>query len=79
MARYLNPWHKPHDNSYGPEFYSTEVTPTSYKGFSIYRRHEGCFDVVTDGANGPECKTQRAGINGARAFINEFWERENAA
>lgn len=66
MARYRNPWHNPHDKTYGPEFYEAETRPTEYKGFEIYQRHSGCFDVVVDN----ECKTQMAGINGAKQWID---------
>jgi len=76
MARYRNSSFKnSHSGLYGPEFYETDVTPTAYKGFEIYRRLTECFDCVVDGV----CVSQRAGINGAKRFIDDFWERQNAA
>lgn len=78
MARYRNKFHKAFNSDFGPEFYETEVHPTAYKGFKIYHRHRGAFDCVIDGINGPECVGQYAGLNGAKLFIDQFWERENA-
>ena len=75
MAVYRNPWHNPHDNKYGPEEYVTDATPTSYKGFLIYHRTRDCWDCVING----EAVAQRAGFQGAKDFIDEFWARENAA
>jgi hypothetical protein len=66
-TRYRNPWHKPTDSAYGPEFYETTATLTDYKGYSIFERIAGrVWDVVKDG----ECQTQMAGPNGARAWID---------
>lgn len=79
MARYLNPWHKPNDASHGPRFYETEAKPAEYKGFKIYHVHNMRFDCVIDEAGGPICKTQRAGINGAHRYIDEFWAKQNGA
>ena len=74
MTTYINPWHKPGKSEYGPARYSTDTKPTSYKGFLIYNRIEawsgsgsGVWDVVKDG----RCVTQRAGLNGAKSFIDE--------
>lgn len=67
MTTYSNPWHKPHDPIYGPAYYSTDARSISYKGFLIYQRISGVvWDVVKDGA----CVTQRAGISGARRYID---------
>ena len=79
MARYRNTFHKPFDAASGPEFYETDVGPTEYKGFKIYQRFRGCFDVVLNELDDPRCITQRAGLNGAKRFIDAFWARENAA
>jgi hypothetical protein len=79
MARYLNRHHKPHDAAFGPEFYETDAKPTEYKGFKIYHVHHMRFDCVLDGTDGPFCQVQMAGINGARRYIDAFWEKQNAA
>ena len=75
MATYKNRWHKPHDPASGPEEYVTDARPTPYKGFLIYHRHDSVWDCVIDG----ECRAQRAGLSGAKRFIDDFWARENAA
>jgi hypothetical protein len=68
MATYKNPWHKRFEPMYGPAEYSTNVKPEEYKGFLIYERIDGAvWDVVKDGA----CVAQRAGINGAKQYIDE--------
>lgn len=79
MARYRNRCHKPHDSSYGPEFYETGVKPTEYKGFKIYHVHHMRFDCVLDGIDGPYCQMQMAGINGAHRYIDNYWAKQNAA
>ncbi|KQQ46486.1 hypothetical protein ASF69_04455 [Rhizobium sp. Leaf311] len=79
MARYLNPCHKPHDSSYGPAFYETDVNPTEYKGFKIYNVHHMRFDCVLEDATAPVCMMQMAGINGAKGYIDKFWNKQNAA
>jgi hypothetical protein len=79
MVRYQNPHHNPHDDKYGPEFYETDVTPTEYRGFKIYNVHRLRFDCVLEGLSGPFCKMQMAGINGAKRYIDKFWEKQNAA
>ncbi|HEV7253836.1 MAG TPA: hypothetical protein VGN97_12190 [Mesorhizobium sp.] len=66
MARYRNPWHRPHDASYGPEFYETDARPAEYRGHLVYRRLSACWDIVKDG----ECVGQYAGPNGARRAID---------
>jgi len=75
MATYRNPWHKPKDPHYGPEYYRTEVTPQEYKGYLIYRRTLEVWDVVKDGA----CVTQMAGPNGARQAIDKLVEERLSA
>ncbi|KNY36061.1 hypothetical protein [Agrobacterium sp. SUL3] len=79
MHKYRNPCHKQHDASYGPEFYETDVKPTEYKGFKIYHVHHMRFDCVLEEVGGPVCKMQMAGINGAKRYIDSFWEKQNAA
>jgi hypothetical protein len=59
---YKNPWHKPNNPTYGPEYYKTDAKPREYKGYLIYNRipgkpGRGCWDIVKDGI----CITQRAG------------------
>jgi len=79
MARYRNPCHKPHDGSYGPASYETDVKPTEYKGFKIYHVHNMRFDCVIEEPDGLVCKMQMAGINGAHRYIDNFWAKQNAA
>ena len=62
-ATYANPWHA---NGNGPERYTTDVKPTSYRGCLIYQRVAGSFDVVENGV----CLTQRAGLRGAKKAID---------
>ena len=79
-ARYRNKSHNPFNPAQGPEFYETDVKPTEYKGFRIYRRLDKCFDCVIEDVGGePVCRGQYAGLNGAKRFIDRFWARENAA
>lgn len=71
-STYRNPWHQPTQSQYGPARYSTDATPTEYRGFLLYERIPGpvgrcVIDVVRDG----ECVTQRAGMNGARRAVDE--------
>lgn len=69
MVTYKNPWYKPKNPTYGPEYYTTDAKPLEYKGFSIYERFiDICFDVVKDGT----CISQRAGLNGAKRFIDSL-------
>ena len=74
MTTYINPWHKPGKPEYGPTKYETNVKPTEYKGFLIYNRIQaynlggGVWAVVQNG----HCVTQRAGINGAKSYIDEL-------
>jgi hypothetical protein len=65
---YRNPWHKPFDASYGPALYRTAATPRPYRGYLIYERVPGSYDVVSNGT----CITQRAGLNGAKRFIDQL-------
>lgn len=70
-ASYKNPWHnpgKPYD--YGPENYSTSAKPVEYRGFLIYHRLPGVWDVVKNGT----CVTQMAGQNGARSAVDDMLE-----
>lgn len=67
MATYTNPWYKPGKPEYGPPTYETRAVPMEYHGYLIYERIPGtCWDVVKDGA----CVTQRAGLSGAKWFID---------
>jgi len=56
---YRNPWFKEFGD-YGPEFYTSRVAPAEYRGFQIFHRHEGMWDLVKGGV----CLTQRAGRKG---------------
>lgn len=64
---YKNPWHRPANSEYGPEFYTNVGPFTRYKGFEIHHRLGQVWDVVLDG----ECKTQRAGFDGAKRWIDQ--------
>ena len=79
MTRYRNLCHNAHDSSYGPAFYETDAKPTDYKGFKIYHVHNMRFDCVLDEADGAVCKMQMAGLNGAKRYVDSFWEKQNAA
>lgn len=70
MVEYINPWHKSGRPEYGPKLYSTEASPTHYRGMLIYRRLDSCWDVVLDGT----CITQCAGIGGAKLAIDKRLE-----
>ena len=72
MTSYQNPWHDPRDPKYGPVCYTTSVKPTAYKGFLIYNRIPAVYDVVLDGV----CVTQRAGLIGAKSYIDKHAARE---
>ena len=74
MTKYQNPWHDPYQQMYGPECYQTDEKPTIYRGFFIYHRTPLVWDVVKDGV----CVTQRAGINGAKHFIDDLIDRNYA-
>jgi len=52
---YLNPWSA--DPIGKPEFFSTQVKPVQYRGFQIFHRHAGVYELVKDGV----CLTQRGG------------------
>lgn len=62
MATYKNPWHKAGEvDTYGPEFYQTDVKPMKVGPYLVYQRLKGvCWDWVKDGV----CITQRAGFDG---------------
>lgn len=59
MAKYRNPWSA---DGYGPTFYETDKRPTIYRGYEIYQRVPGAFDLVFNGT----CIRQMAGLNGAK-------------
>lgn len=65
--KYRNPWHSPTEPMYGPEYYETNAKPEEYKGYLIYNRLDGVFDVVKEGM----CLTQMAGPNGAKQWIDK--------
>lgn len=64
--RYQNPWHNPHCTDYGPAFYETDKEPVEYRGFQIFQRIPGAWELVKDGV----CLTQRAGKDGPRALAD---------
>ena len=67
MSTYSNPWHRPGQPQQGPREYSTDAKPIEYRGYQIFERIRGqCWDVVKDGT----CVTQRAGLSGAKRFID---------
>lgn len=66
MAEYSNPWHKPDHAGYGPARYVSNGGVTHYRGYEIHHRLPDVWDVVKDG----ECKSQRAGINGAKRWVD---------
>lgn len=75
MTTYRNPWHNPAHPNQGPRVYETDAQPIEYGGYLIYQRIPGVvWDVVRDGV----CVTQRAGLSGAKSFIEEQVCRENS-
>jgi len=80
MAKYRNPWHKPHNDAYGPAFYQTDAKPIAHAGHLLYQRIPGpvgrcCWDVVKDGV----CIAQRAGRDGAMRAAETMAARAEAA
>lgn len=67
-TEYKNPWHDPESKDYGPILYRSYCKPTEYKGYLIFHRIDPVFDVVKNGI----CICQRAGLNGAKGFIDEL-------
>lgn len=69
ITTYQNPWHKPHNDMYGPAAYTTDVRPTEYRGYLIYQRVTGrVWDVVKGGV----CLHQMAGPSGARQAVDRI-------
>lgn len=66
MATYRNLWHTPGAAHYGPEFFSTDKKPLEYRGFQIFNRHAGCYELVKDGV----CLTQLAGKGGPAKVVD---------
>jgi hypothetical protein len=63
---YTNPFHNPRIHESKPVL-SCDREPTPYNGYLIYERHKGTvFDVVKDRV----CIAMRAGLNGAKRFID---------
>lgn len=71
VTQFRNPWHRRGRPEQGPEIYETEVTPIKYRGHLIFERVPNSFDVVADGV----ALSQRAGISGAKRFIDERIKR----
>lgn len=71
MARYRNTFHKPHDTSYGPEFYEVDAKPVEHMGYLIYKRHAHCYDIVCDS----DCIGMYAGLNGAKRAVETRFAR----
>ena len=67
---YRNFRHKPGKPEYGPAVYVTDARPTFYRGYAIFQRIAGMWDVVRDG----ECVGQYVSPNGARRFIDALTE-----
>jgi hypothetical protein len=68
MASYLNPWHHPDKTEYGPRMYHCDVRAVSYGCYEIFHRLPTVWDVVRDGV----CFTQRAGLDGAKRWIDSL-------
>jgi hypothetical protein len=68
-TEYKNRWYNPKNDDYGKQTFKTDVKPTKYKGYLIYQRVSGhVWDIVKDNI----CISQRAGINGAKSFIDSI-------
>ena len=73
-ASYRNPFHNKHYTGSKPVI-ETDVKPTDYQGFQIFKHSERHFDVVCNGV----LVTQMAGPNGARGFCDREHATEEAA
>ena len=67
MYEYKNPWHIFGKLEYGPAIYKNDGPVTRYGGYEIHHRQDQVWDVVKDGV----CCTQRAGMNGAKSWIDD--------
>ncbi len=65
-ASYRNPFHNKHYTGSKPVI-ETDVKPTEYRGFLIFKHSERHFDVERDGV----LTIQMAGPNGARGFCDQ--------
>ncbi|CAD1792709.1 hypothetical protein AE929_09600 [Xanthomonas arboricola] len=73
-ATYLNPWHgKVALSSECTPTFTTDSKPKQHRGFLIYQRVPGSFEVVKDGV----CLTQRAGLHGALWAIDNLIDNPN--
>ncbi len=68
LATYKNPFHSEKYHGSKP-IIETDAKPLEYKGFVIYERIRGSvWDVVKNGS----VVTMRAGLNGAKQFIDQL-------
>lgn len=64
---YQNPWHKPHDATYGTAQYQNNgKVICEYRGFQVIRVHDRHYDYVYKG----KCVTQRAGASDPKPVID---------
>lgn len=64
-VRYRNPWHRPDERGYGPEYYESYGRPRRRGDWTILKRGS-VYDCVLNGV----CHGQYAGPNGADAFVD---------
>lgn len=68
MIKYKNPFYSPKADNSAPEYEGEEYL--EYRGFLIFERVKGrIWDVVRDGT----VITMRAGIRGAKSFIDDYF------
>jgi hypothetical protein len=69
VVRYRNPWHRPNERAYGPEYYESYGRARKRGEWLIYKRGS-VYDCVQNGV----CHAQYAGPNGANGFVDQVIE-----
>ena len=73
QSSYRNPWFTP--SGIAPQVYTTTAKAIEYRGYVIYERIKGCvWDVVRDGV----CRTQRAGLSGAKGYVDAMLDHDDS-
>lgn len=63
---YRNPWWDPDKGGHGPALFETDAEPVEYRGFKIFHRYKGCWELVLNDV----CLTQRAGKRGCYSLAD---------
>lgn len=71
FTKYKNPWYKPLQSMYGPEYYTVNSHERvgEYKGYFLVSKISQ-IDIVKLGEQGYECVTQRVTVRNAKAWID---------